>query len=470
MRTLPVFATLALCGCAQFIGGPGDEPRGGDAGTPTTSADGGTISPGTDGGTVVDPGFTVACARADASSAPVLAGQTVEIDCTSTPGTDKLTWSPRASPAYATFSNELATTGKLWVTFLGPSLPKDFADSDVALTITATATGAGARDATLSLPVVGNVLMTNLAGGIAAYRSDGTTRSDFVGPARIAKPTMVLQLKDGTVLAGAVFGGGSEPLQLFDAHGALVRAFASTDHAGKALWEADAYPWGAAEEADGTLWVSKYTGSYSTGALLKFSTDGGFLAEVAPPGDLHQLQLTWIPQGIAVLSDGTVVVANNASRSSSPHVAIFPKQGVSRSLTLPFQVCDTGPHGEAVCHNNGDSGGATMGLLASGGELLVTLDGSSTAFVAAYSDPDLGFLRSTEFRSGPSQYGLYNLTLGSLARVGPHLLTAKPHYGCPVVIDPNTLYVPADWGDQDSGCFVRLDSGSVVRGLTQLGR
>jgi len=481
-RTRAALAAVLLCACPQGIWGPGDERDGsGDGPGDTETPDGGGTNPGTDGGgTKPDGGspasdgggqggsISIECTRV--GTGPVTAGVSIEVDCTSTPAAGTLTWSAKAEPAVGYFSNQLAASGKLWVTFRPADLPKDFADTDVVVTITAAKSGSAPRDAALTIPVIGNLLVgDNTNGGIAAFRSDGTTRSEFVGPARVARTTLVYRLRDGSILAGAVTGRGTPTLQTFDAHGTLLHAFDDADHAGAVLFENDSYPWGAAQEPDGTIWVSKKANTdYRDSAVYRFTSAGTYQDTLVPPSDLTTLQAHWVPMGMALLSDGTMAIGNGSGSFTRPYVALYPPSGSPHHVRLGFLVCDTGPDGNPVCRDNLQSGGRVMNLMAWNGEIIAALDYSSGATLAAYSDPDLGFLRSTQHKDGSSEYGFWNHIFGWMTHVGSILVVSKPNYGCPIAVDPQTLYIPATWRDQTSGCFVPAGS-SVMRGLAHLG-
>jgi hypothetical protein len=229
--------------------------------------------------------------------------------------------------------------------------------------------------------------------------------------------------------------------------------FDSTDHANNPLFGGDLEPWGAAQDTEGNIWVSRTSASDPTNnALLIFDGNGNYTQTRDAPGGLSGA--SWVPQGIAALSDGTVAVA--AGGTSVPTLALFPPGGTPILVALPFETCVAVPSGAgASCGGNPRSYGAAAGLLVLGDKLLVSTQQARPldSFIGAFTNPDLGFITSTARAAPTTDYGILDMGgLATLANDGVYVVAAQVADACLLALNPQTLYFPAEWPD-NQGCF-----------------
>jgi hypothetical protein len=249
-------------------------------------------------------------------------------------------------------------------------------------------------------------------------------------------------------------GSPDQGLQAFSLDGGLVLTFDSIDQAGNPLLSGDQEPWGAAEDGQGHVWVTRYSPSMTDDAILEFDDTGTYLQVIDPPGDLGGYE--WIPLGVAVLSDGTMAVAS-AGFQVQPTLALFTADGSTQlDVTLAFQSCkDPGNGGTPTCENDNSVYGAAAGVLVRNGQVLVSTQDSPPGpetFIGAFTDPDLGFVLSTAKTTASPDDGFDTTGFNTLADDGVYIIAAQATNACLIALDPRTLYIPTIWSD-DLGCL-----------------
>lgn len=441
-------------------GGGGGDGAGWDAGAPD-----GPPFQGGDGGA----GPAVTCNRV--GTGEVIAGQAAEFDCTAdNPTSRPLEWNFSADPSYATFVDGLGPQGKLFVTYRPENLPKDFPTTVAKISIGAAFTDVHSQFTitTTNLPVTGNLLVADKDGTVTAFSSDGTSRGGFTGGLRVQKPTLVKELKNGTVVVGCVAATGIDALQLYDRHAVYQKSFSKVDTTGATIFPDGAWPFDATEDKAGNVWVSVVNPAVSGDQTLYQFDSSGLLATLVPfPPDLKtSWQGSWEPLGIATLADGTVLVANGYF-SYHAMVAVYPAGATAGShhIKLPVQRCknDTG---SVVCSGTVDDfAPGAGGLMAKGdGLLYVTMPDNYSAEVATFTDPDLTFVNATIKNNSDSVIG--SARLGWMDMQGGVLAIGQTDYGCTLAIDPKTLGPITNWRDPN-GCFT-VGGGYNLKGLTHL--
>ncbi len=485
LLSLSCSLALAALGCIQTpTGGTGSGAGGSSGGTrgAGTTGSGTTATTGqgtTSGSTTTNPNChenggnspALSCALAQPDAGPVWASAAVEIDCSVGAGETPTRYEVVTNPSYTVVdSHSLTSTQQAWVTVVPGMLPSTFPDSTVTATVTAHFCTAAPSTATVTWSVVGNTLIADTSTSIRSFASDGTEVQPFLGPTQVPGPAMVARLKNGNFLAGcAPTTACTHSLQVFSPAGALVSTFDDTDHAGNPLWPMGVRPWGAAEDANGNVWVSGFKGQDSAGVLLVFTGAGSYRSQPDHPADPTKAIAWWVPLGIARLADNSMVVAMGGSLGNEPYLTRYAGADPTQPtlIHLGWETCSDTGGPTPTCQMQNYGNGSAAGLLISGGNLLVTSTFSTPSQVMAYSDPGLS-LSGASAKRGTSGDDWYNAFLGPITPFGTgYLVGGNFTYDCVYLIAGTTLYPPAST-DPQGGCWLGGSAAGSVAGVTHL--
>jgi hypothetical protein len=454
-------------------GGPttGSGSTGGSsAGSTGSSSSGGSGSGGTTGNCPqTGPAPTLQCQRSDGSTRWLMTKESVHLDCTLTGAEETPTWSGSVAPGF--FSVDVRNAPAVITVGLGEAtLPTTFGDTQVQVTLTATFCQAAPAQTTVSLPVVGNNLITDHYGGrVELFSSGGTDLGHFAGAVfnGSVAPSLIASLSNGHLLIG-----GQGLLAEVDRTGALVRTFDAVDGAGNDLYPGcpsgsgcTVDPVSAAEASDGKLWVSVNQGQSRNGFLYRFLPSGAYFDTVPAPAAAAGTTY-WLPYGVARRSDGAMLVATGDVHDP-PHLAVYPAGSTAGSyVAIDMKECDTSGCSEPTFAEQGLAGlwidpDDTVFL----GNLWA--DGIASGF-GAFDGASLSFLRGTQHPASndsvANSYGNRALT-----RSGDMLLAAT-WTGCVWALDPQTLYpLPQGPGVGSFGCVVSTSVAIDPRGVAHLG-
>jgi hypothetical protein len=499
------FAVFAMCGCPQSPLGSNSSSSSSASGTGNTNGTGNTTSTngptttnatttattGTNATSSTNSGTTgttgnpncpesgsnspsLNCALAEPNIEAV-ADQSVEIDCTVGAGESATYWEASASPqpGYVD-SHELLTHQKAWVTYRSNTMPTLFADTTATLSVTAHFCQNAPSTTQVSFPVVGNTLIADPVAGIRSFTSSGAEVAAFIGPALASGATMVMQMSNGNFLVGCQSGAANctKPLQAFDGNGNLLSSvsFDTLDPQGNALWPTGMAPWAAIEDGQGNIWVSANKGRDYNGSLLIFSTDGAYTTTAAKPSDPNNHLSYWVPMGLVKLADGTIVVA--AGGTDSPWVAEYTSPTSSALVQLSTLNCtDPGGGGNPQCQTASDTDTSLAGLYLRGSTLIATSGWAfETAEVSSYATPGLAAQLASVIPSSGNAF--YEASLGPVVPLGTqrYLIGSLDSLSCVRIVDATTLYIPADWTDPNSGCWLNNNGSSQLGGMWHLGQ